>query len=317
MLPERFTPELFRKLELLKLRSRRSYLGTRQGGHLSLKKGHGIEFSDYRQYEPGDNPRHIDWGLYGRSDRLYVKRFQEEQNLTVLLLVDGSASMMTPPEDGKWEYARDLALALAYVALMQQDSVTASVLGQMHSPLYSGAQGFHQIVRQMTEGAVGRQGDFGGDAKGALVREAQSYLVREAQSCLVREAQRAVARVRFPGVAVFVSDFLLPLEEIEQIISILRAKNLDVTAVQVLGEHDLQPFAINTDAIAVDSETGEEVSISLTEQSARDYKEFLDQHINSVRRLFLESRIGFCQTSTEDDFSQFVMQSLARTGLLQ
>jgi len=317
MLPERFTPELFRKLELLKLRSRRSYLGTRQGGHLSLKRGHGIEFSDYRQYEPGDNPRHIDWGLYGRSDRLYVKRFQEEQNLTVLLLVDGSASMVTPPEDGKWECARDLALAVAYVALMQQDSVTASVLGQMHSPLYSGAQGFHQIVRQKTELSIGGEGVQLRGAQNNIVREAPSSLVREAPSSLVREAQRAVARVRFPGVAVFVSDFLMPLEDIEQIISLLRAKNLDVTAVQVLGPHDLQPFALNTDAIAVDSETGEEVSISLSEQSARDYTEFLEQHINTVRRLFLESRIGFCQTTTSDDFSQFVIQSLARTGLLQ
>ncbi|NDC38114.1 MAG: DUF58 domain-containing protein [Proteobacteria bacterium] len=293
MLPQEFTPEFFRRLELLKLRSRRSYLGTRQGGHLSLKRGHGIEFSDYRQYEPGDNPRHIDWGLFARSDRLYVKRFQEEQNLTVLLLVDGSASMMNPPEDQKWVRARDIALALSYVALMEQDAVTLSVPGHLHSPLYSGAQAFHQIARELSTSPGAAQFDFS------------------------RESQRAVSRVRFPGIAVFISDFLMPLDQIEAVTNAMRAKALDITAVQVLGPHDLEPFPANTNVIAVDSESGEEVPVSMHPQALLDYREYLEQHIRSVRQLFFDARIGFCQTKTTDDLSQFVVQSLARTGLLQ
>lgn len=293
MLPERFTPEFFRRLELLKLRSRRSYLGTRQGGHLSLKRGHGIEFSDYRQYEPGDSPRHIDWGLYARSDRLYVKRFQEEQNLTVLLLLDGSASMLNPREDQKWECARDIALALSYVALMEQDAVTLSVPGYLHSPLYSGAQAFHQIVRELTNEPAIVGAEF------------------------TRQAQRAVSRVRFPGVGVFISDFLMPLEQIQKVLNAMRAKALDITAVQVLGPRDREPFPLNTDAIAVDSESGEEISVSLTAQAQIDYQEYFEQHMIAVRQLFFDARVGFCQTMTTDNFSQFVVQSLARTGLLQ
>jgi uncharacterized protein (DUF58 family) len=293
MLPEQFTPEFFRRLELLKLRSRRSYLGTRQGGHLSLKRGHGIEFSDYRQYEPGDSPRHIDWGLYARSDRLYVKRFQEEQNLTMLLVVDGTASMVTPLEDQKWERARDIALALSYVALMEQDAVTLSVPGVLHSPLYSGAQAFHQIVRELSIAPAVERCDF------------------------AREAQRAVNRVRFPGLAVFISDFLMPISQIEQVLVSMRAKALDITAVQVLGPHDKEPLPLQADAIAVDSESGEEVAISMSPQALLDYREYLAQHMQTVRQLFLDARVGFCQTTTSDDFTEFVVQSLARTGLLQ
>ena len=292
MLPETFTPELLHRLELLNVRSRRSYLGTRQGGHLSLKRGHGIEFSDYRQYELGDNPRHIDWSLYARSDRLYVKRFQEEQNLTVLLFVDGSASMVTPREDKKWEFARDTALALAYVALMQQDAVTVSVPGHFHSPLYTGAQSFHNVGRELTTISAGRQFDY------------------------VREVQRAIARVRFPGIGVFISDFLMPLEEIERSMNAMRAKGLDVTAVQVLGAHDLNPFPINTDAIAVDSETGEEISLHLSEQAQRDYTEYLEQHTALLRKFFFDSRIAFCSANASDDFGRFIVESLTRTGLL-
>ena len=104
MLPEVFTPAILRQLEMLKLSSRRAFLGQRQGAHLSLKRGQGVEFYDYRKYELGDNPRHIDWGLYGRSERIYVKRFREEQSLSVLVLLDSSPSMGVVPVQGisKW-----------------------------------------------------------------------------------------------------------------------------------------------------------------------------------------------------------------------
>ena len=77
-----------KQLELLKINSRRSFLGSRQGGHASIKRGHGIEFSDYRKYVPGDDPRHIDWNVYARTERVYVKRFQEEQDLSVFIFLE-------------------------------------------------------------------------------------------------------------------------------------------------------------------------------------------------------------------------------------
>jgi len=80
-----FTPGFFRRLQQLKIQTRRSYLGSRSGSHISKRRGHGLEFSDYRTYVPGDDFRHIDWGVYGRTDRLYVKEFREEQELQVLL----------------------------------------------------------------------------------------------------------------------------------------------------------------------------------------------------------------------------------------
>ena len=69
-LPEAFTPQFLKQLEMFRINARRMFLGSKQGGHLSPKRGHGIEFSDYRKYELGDNPRHIDWGVYARTERL-------------------------------------------------------------------------------------------------------------------------------------------------------------------------------------------------------------------------------------------------------
>ena len=112
-----FTPEFFRRLQQLKIHSRKTFLGTRQGAHRSGKKGHGLEFADYRPYSPGDDFRHIDWQLYGRTDRLYVRQFREEQDLNINIILDSSHSMAFPrttetENSSKFELGKNIALAL-------------------------------------------------------------------------------------------------------------------------------------------------------------------------------------------------------------
>lgn len=107
-----------------------------------MHKGHGLEFSDYRQYELGDNPRYIDWKAYGRTDKLYVKRFQEEQDLLVSVFLDSSPSMGFDTDPEKWEFARKVALSFCYIGLMQQDRVGLSLLGQRGALTLSGPQAF-------------------------------------------------------------------------------------------------------------------------------------------------------------------------------
>ena len=85
--------------------------------HLSPRRGTSLEFADYRSYAAGDDPRTVDWGLYARTDRLYVKVFQEEEDLFGYLFIDASASMAHPEEDTKYRAATALALALCYVIL--------------------------------------------------------------------------------------------------------------------------------------------------------------------------------------------------------
>jgi len=292
MLPDTFTPTFLHQLELLKIRSRRSFLGTRQGGHLSLKRGHGIEFSDYRKYELGDNPRHIDWGVYGRSDRLYVKRFQEEQALSVLIITDASASMNTPPSSAKWAMARDLSLALSYIVLMQQDSVSLCIPGSLHTPPAHGVKLIHHLGSKISEITPGPVDNF------------------------EEEIQKSLAKIRFPGVAIFISDFLLPLQDIFKVINLLRAKNLDVSTIQVLSPEDLHPLEDTNSAIAVDSESGEEVQLDLDRLSREEYKHLLDTHNRRLREFLADSRISCSLAVSDQALSDFVIQHLPGTGLL-
>lgn len=293
MLPPSFTPSLLTQLELLKIRSRRAFLGARQGIHMSKKRGFGIDFSDYRQYELGDNPRDIDWNIYARSDRLYVKRFQEEQDLSILIVLDTSASMSVPEEDRKWERAVEIATALSYIALMQQDSVSLCALGRFLSPQYHGARAIHALSRELVKIRAG------GTFNTAI------------------EIRRALSRIKYPGICIFISDFLLPVEDMPVIFNPMRAMNLDVVSLHLLGAHDIRPFEPGSAAVIVDSETGEEVAMEYSTGTARRYSELLEKHILAIKDFLATSGIGYLPARADADLSDFLFTQLRRTGLIE
>jgi uncharacterized protein (DUF58 family) len=121
-----FDPEILARLEGLRLRARRIVEGYVSGLHRSPYHGHSIEFAQHRQYAPGDDLRYVDWKVYGRTDKYYLKQFEEETNLICHLLLDTSQSMLYRSEEAaesKLDYARRAAALLAYLVLQQQDSV--------------------------------------------------------------------------------------------------------------------------------------------------------------------------------------------------
>ncbi|RMG42528.1 MAG: DUF58 domain-containing protein [Candidatus Dadabacteria bacterium] len=292
-LPASFSPTVLKQLELLRISTRRQFLGSRQGAHMSLKRGHGIEFSDYRKYELGDNPRHIDWGVYARSDRLYVKRYQEEQALTAMITLDTSRSMFLPEDNRKWERARDIALALSYIALMEQDLVILSAPGAFVSPALSGPRAIHTASTLLNG-----------------ITLAENFNFR-------KEILKAIARVRLPTVGIFISDLLMPFEEIEGIINGMRAKNLDLYVIQLLGPDDLTPLGGSGNALAVDSETGEEIAVDFDEATLSEYKQLLSDHNKTIKAFLQGARIPYLTTASTEKFEDFITHKLPATGLVQ
>jgi uncharacterized protein (DUF58 family) len=253
-----------------------------------------MEFSEYRKYELGDNPRHIDWGVYARSDRLYVKRFREEQDLPIMIFLDSSPSMAVPEEAGKWERARNIALSLAYVALMEQDSVRIALPGQSLSPTYYGARAFHEMARSLAT-----RPDF-----------------RSSQN-LPSEVLKLVAQLKFPGLAIFISDFLFPIEEVRTIFNALRAKNLDICAIQILSEEDQNPLASLDQAIAVDSESAQEVELVLDDNFRSAYRDALDRHNLELSDYLTSRGVRFALDASTLNLSEFLVRNLTATGLLR
>jgi uncharacterized protein (DUF58 family) len=286
-----------RILSALSLRTKRSFYGTRHGSHRSLRRGHGMEFAEYRTYEVGDNPRAIDWNLYGRSDKLYSKRFLEEENVAVYIIIDGSRSITHPALREKWDCARYLALATSYIALASHDMVTISILGGATSCKYSGGRSYGHIQ------------DFLHTETQRLDRNSNEVID------LKREAQLLASRLAFPGICIFISDFLYPHDLVYEMFSHLRARNLELHAVQVLGKDDVSPVYGGDSALYVDSETGEGRELDVGPRALEQYNELLQAHNESIRLIIGGQGASFVQVALDPTRSVEVSAVTAVTSM--
>lgn len=296
MLPPLFTPQFLARLETLRMHARRKFLGSRPGGHLSLRRGSGLEFADYRPYTPGDDPRYIDWKLYSRTDRPYIKLFQEEEELYISLFLDLSASMTHPVGNNKDGAARDLVLALAYVVLASEDAVKLYTVGSDTNrdvtPFFRGRQRLFNLLSFLeahrSEGKV--------DPVAALRRHLQA--------------------ARHPGKAVWISDFLFPAPVYQAGLNLLRAANFDLAVIQVLGKDEVDPPLLPGGARMVDSESGEAAVVRFDASAKKEYLRRLELHNQTLRKFCHQAGVHHALFTTSQDLQHFVLRELPALGML-
>lgn len=296
VLPLLFTPYFLARLETLRVRTRRQFLGSRPGGHLSLRRGNGLEFADYRPYTWGDDPRYIDWKVYSRTDRLYIKLFQEEEDLYTYLFLDLSASMGYPASNNKYESARDVALALAYVVLANDDAVKLHLLGS------GGRQPATPFFR-------GRRRIF--DLAAFLAPQHPTGRV-ETPTALAQHLQT----LHRPGKAIWISDFLFPAPVYQAGLNLLRAANFDITVLQILGKEDMDPPLLPAGARMVDSESGETALVRFDASAKEEYQRRLELHNRTLRRSCHQTGVRHALYTTSEDVSTFVLRTLPTLGIL-
>ncbi|HEY6417867.1 MAG TPA: DUF58 domain-containing protein [Candidatus Binataceae bacterium] len=294
-LPDEFTPGFLARLEDLRIKTRRQYAGMGKGGHLSPKRGSSLEFNDYRHYSPGDDFRYIDWGLYGRTDKLYIKLFKEEEDLLTYIFIDASASMAYPASDRKFDFALITALALAYVALSSGDRVMIRVLaGEGTRPAPSFVNGRHRIVelaRRLSGLKPGGQYDFAP----ALAREMLS--------------------IRRAGKVFIVSDFLMMLNSVTRGLGLFTAASMDVTAVQVLGGREIQGQGLDGDVEVVDSESGERLRVAIGTREREQYRQTMERLTREIKQFCLKRGLHYALYTTDQDFQRFFIRAVTDLGL--
>jgi uncharacterized protein (DUF58 family) len=296
VLPPLFTPQFLTRLETLRIRARRQFLGSRPGGHLSPRRGTGLEFADYRHYTPGDDLRYIDWKLYSRTDRLYIKLFQEEEELYTYIFLDTSGSMAYPLGNDKYEAARDVALALAYVALAGSDAVrlhalTSAADGQA-TPFFRGRQRLLDLANFLA--ACRPEGPL--DPPRALARHLQT--------------------VHRPGKAIWISDFLFPITLVQTGLHLLLAANFDLAVIQVLGKDEIDPPLLPTGARMVDSETGEASIVCFDAAAKKEYVRRLTLHNRTLRSFCHQAGVHHALLTTDQDLQAFMLHELPALGML-
>jgi uncharacterized protein (DUF58 family) len=297
MLSEPFTPEFLTQLETLRLRTRKESLGSQTGSYSSPRRGTSLEFADYRKYSPGDDLRYLDWGIFARSDRLYIKVFREEVDLFAYVFIDASASMKFPSREVKFLPATHIALALSYVILANHDHVKLHLLqgesNALASPFYRGRRRMNDCI------------DFATSA------------VPAGSLQLAPALSEHLKRLRRPGKAILISDFLMPAEAYQQGLNMLRAFNLDIAVIQVLSRHEIDPRFPNGGLALIDSETNQEIAYQWSGNSRRDYQTRLAHHNLEIRSFCHQSGIHYSLYVTDRDLSDFIFATLPAIGLFK
>jgi uncharacterized protein (DUF58 family) len=295
-LPQEFTPDFIARLEHLRIKTRRAYAGLGKGAHLSPRRGSSLEFSDFRHYTLGDDFRYLDWGLYGRTDKLYIKLFKEEEDLLTYIFLDASASMGVPVNDGKFEAARATALAIAYVALAAGDRVMIRVLGGSGTPAASAfVYGRHRIVD------IARQ---------------LSVLTPAGKVDLAPALGRELVSIRRAGKVFLISDFLAMVNSVERALGIFTAANMDVSAVQILGGSELDGQGLHGDVEVVDAESGERLRVSLGPRERERYRQTLQRFSLEVRNFCFKRGLRYALHTTDRDFPDFFLGAATGLGLV-
>lgn len=278
-----FTSDFLAQLERLALLSRRTFRGAVKGERRSPRRGHSVEFCDYRAYGVGDDLRYVDWNIYGRLDRLHVKLFVDEQDLCLHLLLDASSSMSfgTPT---KLAYGMRLAAALGFVGLVTHERVGVGVLRERAAEGWPPTRGRNQVA-----GLV----DF-------------LTAVEPAGGTSLNEALASYTmRAREPGLAIVISDLLDP-SGFEAGVRALLERRFDVHIVHVLAPEEMNP-EVAGDLRLLDSETGEIRELTLDAEALRVYRERLSQFFERIETFARTKEIGYHRVVTETPVEEVIL----------
>ena len=313
-MPLRFDNDFLRKLEYLHVVSKRALAGQNRADRLSPKRGRGLEFADHRPYAPGDDYRHIDWKAYQRLNRLLLRLFDEERDLSIYLLLDVSRSMAEP---AKFDMARRIAAALCYVGLAHLDRLTIIPYGD-------------DIGRESSPGR----------GKGRIFRvfDALERLEAAGPTDLRAACKAFASRPRQLGLVVIISDFLEPGSSPSAVSSphtntlqrpedrlqvsgpqsglkILRSLGHDVFAVHVTSERDRDPGVFGTVRF-VDVETGEMREIEVTPRLAAAYVEAATAHADALERFCGRYDVGYVRADAERPFEEIILKTFRQGRFL-
>jgi uncharacterized protein (DUF58 family) len=281
------------KLEQLYLLSQKLFRGEHRAERKSRQIGSSLEFADYRNYTLGDDLRSIDWNIYGRLDRLFIKLFEQEQDLHITFLVDASASMRwQPAEHGgratKFDQARRIAASLAYIGLVNLDRVNIHYFGatlDRDLGLSRGRSQFHKVLE--------------------FLRRAPEL---EGATALLPSFRAFAQRMKRRGLVFVLSDLFDPAG-CEEALALLQYHQFDVHVIQVLDPAELRPTS-NGDLRLIESESGAAFEVTANDALLRRYHAEVDGYLEKIATFCAKRGLGYARASTDLPFEDLVLRVL-------
>ncbi len=298
------TPELLRRLEQFQLLAARRAKSSSRGERRSRARGQSVEFADYRPYVHGDDFRYLDWNLYGRLERLFLKLYEEERELPVRIFLDASESM-TFGEPRKFDFARQVAAAIGYVALSGFDRVSVIPFpGVDHDAEPD------QASRVMERAARGALRSVRGKKSALQFFQNLGALTAGGSANLNQALRRGALEARRAGLAVVISDFLDP-EGYEAGLTALVGRGFQVDLVQILAPDELSPTTFG-DLNLVDSETGAHQEVTFGRFRLKAYRQTVQNFVQRLREYCQARGINFFTASSNTDLQDLLLKQLRK-----
>jgi uncharacterized protein (DUF58 family) len=275
------------KIGRLQIATKSKLRGQHKGSHRSMRFGSSLDFSDFREYHPGDDVRQIDWNVFGRTDKYFIKRFLDEQEMRVHILLDSSKSMQ---EDKKWLLAKQLTISLGQLVLGRDDRLSFA------TPTEEKVAPFRR--------------------KGAMYRKAfSSYITNltESKSNSLFTSQALQHIAKDCTVLFIISDGLEPIDEWEKILRRLPKFSQDIRLILVQSSDEIAPnFA--GDLQLIDRETENRLNVSVSRRVVEDYEKKRQQHFLELDALCRRFGIHTLKVETKDDISHILFHQMIRSN---
>lgn len=288
-----FDDEFQRKLEYLAMVSKRVFSGAMRAERRTKKTGSGIEFADHRDYTAGDDIRYLDWHAFQRFDRLLIRLYEEEEDLSIYFIVDTSSSMGFG--DGqKLRQAKRLAAALAYVGLANLDRIA---------------------IVTATDEISGRMPTTRGKARIFRIFRFLSGVKAEGETDLGEAMKTFVAQHKRKGLAVLISDLYDP-EGFERGINVLRFNRFEPYVIHVVDPKDGKPD-IRGDVRVYDCETGAEREVTVTAKILEKYQHAYGEYLEEVQRFCTSRQVSYFRADVDASFDELILRVFRRGGFLR
>jgi uncharacterized protein (DUF58 family) len=264
-----------------------------KGERKSKRRGSSVEFAEHRNYAVGDDLRHIDWNVYGRLDKLFLKLFLEEEDLHVYALLDTSLSMDfgTPT---KLRYGKQVAAALAFIGLCNHDRILVDTFSARLERGLHGIRGRSQMWR---------------------VVQYLEQLKATGSSDLTKAAREFAIRHAGKGVVVVISDFL-DKRGYQDALRYLLARNMDIYVIHVLSQEEIDPTLVG-DLRLIDCEDDDVAEITVSAPLIKRYKENLNAFVGGLKEWCTQRGIVYIFTSNQYPFDKLVLNYLRKRGLVK
>lgn len=255
--------------------------GHHKGSNRSRRFGSSMDFSDFREYHPGDDVRHIDWNVFARTERVYIKRFLDEQEMRVHIMVDASKSMQT-----KWLFTRQLAFSLGSIALMNDDRLAISLGRGSHPPFRRKGKSAQKLFT--------------------------SFMASMPDPLEEGFAEKADFQSAKDATVLFVlSDALEPLEEWQRFFSRAARCSKDIRFLHISDRQDREP-RYEGDLRLIDRENAVAFNVTMTSQAVKDYNRQRRIHLEGLQALCRRYGVQYLPLHMEEGIQQVMMHQLAK-----